>query len=484
MAPARERAKQMVDMLRIGDRAGVVSFDANVAVDSDLQPIVGFATQDAIKADIDAINAGGTTSIGGGLQAGQGELLAGGDPAHPQALVLLSDGHENTPPWVGGGLTDTPPAWYPGPDFTEVLPAIPAATRIYTVSLGVQSDEVLLQEIAGATGGVFHAIHGAAQIGLLHEIYVHLQALTGGEEVIAAGSDSLVGVGPGVNGGAVVALPLGLEIVPSMLPSADGPVPAPVVPRRNGALLLDRATRVHRIPVDETISSIVMMVSWHRDDRPVSLSLVSPSMRVVQPGSPVYSNRTGSTYQFFRVHNPEPGEWLMRVRGHGRPGVRAGDAHAYTWGAYADTPLGIRCELPKRPLGLAELKVGAIVADPRRAIRTVRLAGTLDAPALSTAQLIERHRAGLKRIVLPFEPDGKQDPDLYKLPLLDAQLIAAGKRSIFETRPRGLAFASAGDRSASFKPAVAGAHGVLVEASGKTRGGFPFQRQARRSVRV
>ncbi|MGH9172786.1 MAG: S8 family serine peptidase, partial [Vicinamibacterales bacterium] len=198
MAPAKERAKQFVDVLRINDRTGVVSFDGTATTNNVVESIAGLATQAAIKANIDAIGPAGVTSIGAGLQTGQAELTAGGDPAHPQAIVLLSDGHENTPPWVGGVVSDSPPAWYGGPDFSEALPTIPATTKVYTVSLGVQSDEVLLQELATATGGVFHAIHSPAEIAKLHEIYVHLQALTGGEEVIVSGSSSVVGLNPGI----------------------------------------------------------------------------------------------------------------------------------------------------------------------------------------------------------------------------------------------------------------------------------------------
>ncbi|MGH7127983.1 MAG: S8 family serine peptidase, partial [Planctomycetaceae bacterium] len=182
IGPVRERAKQMVDVLRIHDRTAVIAFETTASVVHGMEIIDGFAKKTLIRTSIDGVTVAGATSIGAGLQLGANELAIGGDPAHPQALVLLSDGYENTPPWVGGGVTDSPPAWYGGPDVTEVLPALPAAVKVYTVSLGVQSDQVLLQDIATATGGVFHAIHSSADTGKLHEIYVHLQALTGGEE--------------------------------------------------------------------------------------------------------------------------------------------------------------------------------------------------------------------------------------------------------------------------------------------------------------
>ncbi len=115
MAPARERTKQLVDVLRINDRTGVVQFDHAAATVAPVAAIAGAPTQAALRAAIDTITPAGATSIGGGLAQGVADLAAGGDPAHPQAIVLVSDGHENTPPWVGGGITNSPPAWYTGP---------------------------------------------------------------------------------------------------------------------------------------------------------------------------------------------------------------------------------------------------------------------------------------------------------------------------------------------------------------------------------
>ena len=71
MDPVKERAKQFVDLLRINDRCGVVSYNQAATTDHAVVPIAGLATQDAIKAQIDTLAAGGSTSIGGGLEAGQ-----------------------------------------------------------------------------------------------------------------------------------------------------------------------------------------------------------------------------------------------------------------------------------------------------------------------------------------------------------------------------------------------------------------------------
>jgi hypothetical protein len=65
MEPAKERAKQLVEMLRVNDRTGVVAFDNTVTVVNGVVPITGVVTQNTIKTNIAAIAPAGSTSIGG-----------------------------------------------------------------------------------------------------------------------------------------------------------------------------------------------------------------------------------------------------------------------------------------------------------------------------------------------------------------------------------------------------------------------------------
>jgi hypothetical protein len=44
-----------------------------------------------------------------------------------------------------------------------------------------------------------------------------------------------------------------------------------------------------------------MMVSWHNEKQPVSLSLLTPSLKTISLGSTLGLNRAGSSYQFFRA---------------------------------------------------------------------------------------------------------------------------------------------------------------------------------------
>jgi hypothetical protein len=476
MEPAKERAKQLVDMLRINDRTGVVAFDNTVTVVNGVVPIIGAGTQTAIKTNITTIMPGGTTSIGGGLQGGQMELAAGGDPAHPHAIILLSDGHENTPPWVGG-VTNSPPAWYGGPDFTQALPGIPPMTKIYTVSLGVQSDQPLLQAIAATRGGTFHAINSPADIGSLHEIYVHLQALAGGEEVIGAGSD-VVGVtgqdAPIINVSGT-ALEYDLRTLSKSTADTDIEADAELAPAMS-------SMNIHRVPLDETVSSVAMMVSWHDSIHPVSLTLMSPSGKQIGAGSNAFVNRRGSSYQFFRIESPEVGEWQLRVEATKK--AQSGIA-AYTWGVYGATPVGLRVVLPKRILGAKSIQAMPTIQAPIRSIAKSQFSGIGTAPKTALKSLLEKYAGRLKEIKLPFDPDKPaSDPNFYRLAALDSELNAAGEPSLFETTEQKLYFTGTARPTAKLDTSVPGTYKLRFQGEGKTRKGNLFQRQSLNSLTV
>ena len=77
------------------------------------------------------------TSIGDGLKKGQAELNAFGDPLGQDYIVLLSDGLENE-----------------GDFWNTVKASITAAgTTVFSIALGPETDQALMQEIASTTGG-------------------------------------------------------------------------------------------------------------------------------------------------------------------------------------------------------------------------------------------------------------------------------------------------------------------------------------------
>jgi V8-like Glu-specific endopeptidase len=104
---AREAAALFIDLLRTDrtHQAGLVTFSTTSTLNFALAP-VNAANKDALIGPPPARNAGvvggitpgGTTTIGGGLQQGQ-SALPGASPNMP-AILLLTDGLENTPPMI------------------------------------------------------------------------------------------------------------------------------------------------------------------------------------------------------------------------------------------------------------------------------------------------------------------------------------------------------------------------------------------------
>jgi Mg-chelatase subunit ChlD len=486
MEPVRERARQLVDMLRIDDLTGAVTCNRLAAPVYPLTAITGWPVKTAARAAIDALDTGGATSIGGGLKLAADEL-ATANPAHRQAVVLLSDGHEDTAPWVGGGVADSPPAWYFGPDLTEILPTVPPQVKIFTVSLGVQSDEVLLQELARISGGVFHAIHGPSEIGQLHEIYLHLQAMAGGEEVLACGNDAVGNAGSAGNAHADAVISRRRRAAPAPVLRGNGhrsSVPAGLIevgatnPAGEGR---ETAVRRHVVPVDDTVTSLTLMVSWHDPEAPVSLSVVSPSLRVYDPGDPQIQNMAGSSYQFYRIANPEPGRWTLVVTPawNDHSGCRA-----YTWGAYGATPIGIEWQLPRQIVGLAKVEVCVGLRAEPAATSGVKLAGTASLAGAAVNDMVRRYRGYLDECRLPFKPDTPVSrPDAFKLGLLDQKYTLAGRPSIFPIVTQGLRLSRATGYADTLVLPAPAAHTVVITAQGKTRAGLPFSRAARFSLR-
>jgi hypothetical protein len=91
------------------------------------------------KDAISYISATGMTTIGGGLQRGQFELTDRGDFNHPWAIILLTDGHENTSPYVADVLSDI----------------VSSKTEVHTIGLG-SANQAQLLDIATQTGGTFN----------------------------------------------------------------------------------------------------------------------------------------------------------------------------------------------------------------------------------------------------------------------------------------------------------------------------------------
>jgi len=166
---AKDAAKLFVDLMTDGDKIGVVSFSSTATVNYGLTTIAGSVKLDA-KSAIYAISAGGNTSIGAGLQKGANELTNKGD--YPWAIVLLSNGQQNTAPWV-----------------EDILPGVKAAgIVVHTIGLGTGANEALLQDIATQTGGTYHFAPSSQD---LASIYNAISAAVAGQQTLFSGTGTV-----------------------------------------------------------------------------------------------------------------------------------------------------------------------------------------------------------------------------------------------------------------------------------------------------
>jgi len=163
---AKSAAKQFVDYMQTGHKIGVVSFASNAVVD---YPLTGIDSnkpsivKEIAKMAIDNIPTGGATSIGAGLQEGHNQLKTLGAKNSQKAIILMSDGWENTPPWV-----------------VDVINGIiDDKIKVCTIGLGFDSDMELLNNLAQQTGCVYKF---AATSEALQEIYQDLWAEISGED--------------------------------------------------------------------------------------------------------------------------------------------------------------------------------------------------------------------------------------------------------------------------------------------------------------
>ena len=138
---AQTAARLFSDVAQENERLGVVSFNTDATEEYGLAFIPDDDDNAGVRAGaqaaIDLITAGGATSIGDGLQMGQNMLNVDGDPDHPWAMVLLSDGMENEPLyWI---------------DVKANI--VNAGTEVHAIALGQDADEAQMKDIAQSTCG-------------------------------------------------------------------------------------------------------------------------------------------------------------------------------------------------------------------------------------------------------------------------------------------------------------------------------------------
>ena len=139
---AQNAATMLVDELADDDQGAFIAFSDDADLRVQLDEVGNGGQRDALLTAIANENAGGTTSIGDGMDVAAIEHDAAGIDLNMCSFVLLSDGMENESQFWADVSADV----------------IDNGCEIHTVALGPSANQDLLQQIAGASsaGGTFY----------------------------------------------------------------------------------------------------------------------------------------------------------------------------------------------------------------------------------------------------------------------------------------------------------------------------------------
>ena len=175
---AQNAANDFLDLLGDDDQSGLVSFASEVSDPID-QPLT--FSHSSTQSAVDALMAGGATNIGDAILAANSELnvLTGNArEAATKVAILLTDGKATKP--NGNGMDENQADIDHA--INSVIPKDESGHLIFTIGLGEDVNETMLQEIATISGGTYYS---AATQDALEDIYDQIA-----EEVCDYGSIS------------------------------------------------------------------------------------------------------------------------------------------------------------------------------------------------------------------------------------------------------------------------------------------------------
>jgi hypothetical protein len=383
MEPAKERAKQMVDLLQINDQAGVVRFDSSALEAFPLTLVNSETVKDDAHTVIDALTSSGNTDLREALELGLATL--GPDTGRPRAIVFLSDGfHTVATPAIDDAFLDSLAA---------------ADVKVYTVALGPDSDFAVLNNIAVRTGtGAVRTVESAADLHKLSEIYYDILGSLGCGGVVHLASSTFS----------------------------------------------PETGLTREVAIASGAREALFALSWTAaEGRRPNLRLQSPGGTIFTPASNEVFNFRGSTHEHYRVNHPEPGTWRMLVQ----RGGEFDQPLSVTTAALSDAPVRWTVRIDPRYLidGRILLILQADIAG--RQLPGGRAIATLTYPTVSIPDLLRRHADELARIVIPpgsLNGDDKADSERLRLGMLATRLAAEG-RDLYERKTLQIALTDDGE---------------------------------------
>ncbi|RKX64965.1 MAG: hypothetical protein DRP42_05575, partial [Tenericutes bacterium] len=278
MTDAKTAAKVFMDNLVSNAQVGVVSFATSSRTDIELTLLNSLCNKTLIRGKIDGISAIGWTAIGDGL-ADANNMLIGGRTDARRITILLTDGKCNS----GADQSCS----------NAIAIAIANHITIYTIGLGSNIDEPLLQRVASETGGKYYNAPSSSELQRIYQ--------TIAQEISDYDITEIV---------------YGNEGFTPYDYARQSSVNLPTV--YEDAFL-----------INETIDDLKVLLEWYNSSADLNLTLISPSGHVYGAGNDTtgyYFDNTSDyiwiypllyTYPDTDADTVENGNWTVQVTGSG-----------------------------------------------------------------------------------------------------------------------------------------------------------------------
>jgi hypothetical protein len=270
-----------------GDYLSVTSFGSASSLEYSDSGKVAEMT-DSNKADaiaaIQAINPSGYTSIGSGLEESRNTFT---DFDIPKTIVVLSDGQENTAPYISSVKQSL----------------IDKDIRVFTVGLGAGADKNRLRQLANDTQGEFFYADNAFQLpGIFATIYGNLR------------DDGFLKVIGGILRAVIPAYAVE-DTMSSIERHIISPMTRPT-PKGHARLnIQDVSNHTETVTVNDTVGEVTFLATWDQGNG--TLNLEDPNGTIITnqdfdqyQGA---SYNAGDGYAFYRIENVIFGDWHVSL---------------------------------------------------------------------------------------------------------------------------------------------------------------------------
>lgn len=264
----KQAAKVYIQLAQTGDRIAVIGFTTTSEVFAALRTIRTQADRDALQQAVDRIYSSGSTDLGTGLQAGYDALSSDTSTNPRRAAVFLTDGYQD----CGSGC-----------DYRDQhLLYRNRGWRVYTVGLGTGQDVDLLRRIAAETGARYYDSPASTN---LQAIYRDLSGqITGQTSLLHDLFDLIQGAS---------------RVVTQSIPR---------LPDLTVSILWEGAAAGKPVTIKQADGQLKILQASD-----LKLTLIDPSGRQLDPNDASIEHRKGSTFELYRLRDPQPGIWTYRI---------------------------------------------------------------------------------------------------------------------------------------------------------------------------